>query len=207
MKRLTDKQGFTLIEIIVVLVIMGIMAVGLNSAITYGVQHFVFARNADQLSQKAQLAMARLSRELIDIKAVDSASADQVDFRLPKSKAPTTVPPCNLDECNYRIKRNGTQITLEGTSPVVTAQVLIDGLNATNNSKDFLSYFQSNGTAAWTTANGFGYIKADGSINANYLATIKVQIALDFPSGGNPLEYQGTVNPRANGILNAPKLN
>jgi prepilin-type N-terminal cleavage/methylation domain-containing protein len=205
MKYLNDKQGFTLIEIIVVLIILGIVAVVLSNAIVYGVKSFVFARNADQLSQKAQLAMARINIELTAITAVSNISPDQIDYTLTQS----TVPSCALPAgCQYSIKRTASnQITLEGINPVVAAQVLIDGLTANNGGNNFLSFFRSDGTTAWTIADGFSNTKADGTSNANYLATIQVKISLDVVSGVNHLNYQGTINPRVNGILNAPQLN
>ncbi|MGV8059394.1 MAG: type II secretion system protein [Smithellaceae bacterium] len=204
MKQSKNESGFTLIEIIAVLVILGIVAIAFSNIIGYGVRGYIFARNADQLSQKAQLALARLNRELADITAVSFASADQIDYTSPKN-----LPSCTLDEgCQYSIKRTGTSITLERiTAPVVAAQVLIDGLTANNGGNNFLSYFRSAATTAWTTADGFKNITADGSINANYLGTIKVQISLDFPNGGKPPDYMGTINPRANGVSNAPQLN
>ena len=194
MKHLTDKQGFTLIEIIVVLVIMGIMAIGLNSAITYGVQSFVFARNADLLSQKAQLAMARINRELTDITAISFADASRIDYTSPKNS-----PSCTLDEgCQYslQISVSGTQITLERTTaPAVTARVLIDGLTASNNGIPFLSYSASSIPTGAVAPAWFSTLTA-----------IKVQISLDI-AGGTPLYFQSTINPRATGILTAPKLN
>jgi prepilin-type N-terminal cleavage/methylation domain-containing protein len=202
MKQLKGKLGFTLIEIIVVLVLLGIMAVVLSNAIIYGVQSYVFARDANQVSQKAQLTMARINRELTDITAVSFASADQIDYTLTQ-----ILPGCAVSTgCpyNYSIKRTGTQITLERTTnPVVAAQVLIDGLTANNGGNNFLSYYRSNGTTAWTTADGFSNINT----NANYLATIRVWISLDILSGGNHLDYKDTINPRVNGVLNAPQLN
>ncbi len=204
MKQLKGEWGFTLIEIIVVLIILGIMAVVLSSAIIYGVQSFVFARDADQVSQKAQLAMARINREITDITAVTFASADRIDYTLTQK----TVPSCTVAlpaGCQYSIKRDNTsnQITLEGTNPVVAAQVLINGLTANNGGNPFLSYFRSTGTAAWSTADGFG----NSNGNANYLGTIQVWISLDILSSGNHLDYKGTINPRANGVPNAPQLN
>jgi prepilin-type N-terminal cleavage/methylation domain-containing protein len=214
MKQLTGKQGFTLIEVIVVLVLLGIMAIALSNVITYGVQSYVFARNADQLSQKAQLATARIKQELVDIapdpnnptvNPISFADANRIDYILIQK-----LPSCTVSSgCPYQysMKKTGTSITLERTTaPVVAAQVLIDGLTANNGGNNFLSYFRSEGTA-WTTADGFKNIKADGSINANYLGTIKVHISLDFPSGGKPPDYQGTINPRANGVFTAPQLN
>lgn len=205
MKISKGESGFTLIEIIVVIVILGIMAVVLTNAIVYGIQSYVFARNADQLSQKAQLAMARINRELTDVTAISVASADQIDYTLIQ-----ILPGCAVSTgCSYQysIKRTGTQVTLERTTaPIVAAQILINGLNSSNGGNNFLSYFRSTGSTVWTTADGFKNIKADGSSNANYLGTIKVQFSLDF-TGVNPLYYQGTINPRANGVLTAPQLN
>jgi prepilin-type N-terminal cleavage/methylation domain-containing protein len=202
MKQLKGNFGFTLIEIIVVLVLLGIMAIALSNTIFYGVRSFIFARDADQLSQKAQLAMARINRELTDITAVSFASADQIDYTLTQ-----ILPGCAVStgcQYNYSIKRTGTQITLERTTnPIVTAQVLIDGLTNNNGGNNFLSYFRSDGTTAWTTADGFSNINS----NANYLATIQGWISLDISSGSNHLDYQGRINPRVNGVLNAPQLN
>jgi prepilin-type N-terminal cleavage/methylation domain-containing protein len=195
MKRLKRQTGFTLIEIIVVLIIMGIVAVFLGNAIVYGVQSYIFARNADQLSQKAQLALARINKELIGATAVSTAAADQIDYSLTKN----IVSSCEAelpDACKYSIKRTGTQITLEKTYPaVIGAQVLIDGLNAdyygpTNN---FLNYFKTDETP-WVTTDGF-----------DSLAKIEVRISLDVVGSNNPLNFEGTINPRENSIPNVPQ--
>ncbi len=197
MKISKGESGFTLIEMIAVLVILGIMAVFLTNAIVYGVQSYIFARDANHLSQKAQLAMARINRELTDITSVSYASADRIDYTLTKRTAPS----CTVSTgCQYSIRRTGTQITLEGTNPVLAPQVLIDGLAVNNGGNDFLSYFRRDGTTAWTITDGF----SNANNNANYLATIKVQISLAMPSGVNLPVYSGTINPRANGVFNAP---
>ncbi len=192
MKKVKGESGFTLIEIIAVIVILGILAVFLTNAIVYGVQSYIFARNADQLSQKAQLAMARINRELTDVTAISYASADRIDYTSPKNP-----PSCTLDAgCNYSIKRTDTQIRLERTTaPVVTEQFLIDGVTANNNGKTFLSYSASSVPTGAVVPAWFSTLTA-----------IKVEISLDF-AGGNPLYYQSTINPRASGVLNAPPLN
>jgi prepilin-type N-terminal cleavage/methylation domain-containing protein len=190
MKKYKDESGFTLVEMIAVLIILSLVAIVLSNAIVYGIQAYIFARNADQLSQKAQLALARISSELTDITAVSFASADRIDYTLAQSTAPSCASPAG---CQYSMKRTGNQITLERiTTPAITAQVLIDGLAANNGGNNLLGYFQSGG-GTWIATNAF-----------NTLATIRVQISLDF-TGGNPLYYQGTINPRANGILIAPR--
>ncbi|PKN77504.1 MAG: hypothetical protein CVU52_00040 [Deltaproteobacteria bacterium HGW-Deltaproteobacteria-10] len=197
MKISEGEYGFTLIEMIVVLVILGILAVFLTNAIVYGVQSYIFARDANHLSQKAQLAMARINRELTDITTVTTATDVRLDYTLTSRTAPS----CTVSTgCQFSIRRNGTQITLEGTNPVVAPQVLIDGLTVNNGGNNFLSYFRRDGTTAWTITDGF----SNANNNANYLATIKVQISLAMPSGGNLPVYTGTINPRANGVFTAP---
>lgn len=190
MTSLNDKRGFTLLEIIAALIVLGIVAIVLGNLIVYGMQHYVLARDANELSQKAQLAMARLNRELIEMTAVSAASADQIDYTIPK-----TPPSCTLDTgCQYSIKRAGSRITMEGTNPVTTARVLIDGLTVDNAGSHFLSYVAADGTA-WAAASGF-----------NTLAQIRVQIFLST-AAGNSSNYRGTINPRANGGLVAPAPN
>lgn len=195
MKRKPEEKGFTLIEIIVVLIILGIAAIALANIITYVMQGYTFARNADQLSQKAQLAMSRIKIELTDVTAVSVATADQVDYTLPRS----SVPSCTVDTgCQYSIKRTGTSITMEGTNPVITAQTLIDGLTVNNNGNNFLSFYQSDGATAWTNTSAI-----------SDLAKIQIIISLDNETGKGvtSLKYEGSVNPRANTMLNAPKPN
>lgn len=195
MKRLRENPGFTIIELIAVLMILGIVAFVLSNVIVYGVQGYFFAQNANQTSQKAQLAMTRLNTELTNITNISLASADQIDFTTPRNS-----PSCLLDEgCQYRIKRTGTNLTLEATDtvPLVSgAQVLIAGLNAGNDGKTFLSYCKQNETASctWTTTDGL-----------NSLATIKIQIALDFPDSA-PLYFHSSINPRGSGIITAPNI-
>ncbi len=192
MKRFKKQTGFTLIEVIVVLIILGIVAVVMSNTIVQGVQGYIFARNADQSSQKAQMAMARINKELIDATAVSVADANQIDYTLTRNK----IPSCPVElpgGCQYSIKLTGASITLEGTNPVIGPQVLIDGVTAGNGGNNFLSYFQSDGTN-WTIANGF-----------KDLATIRVRISLDAVGNGNSLNFQGTINPRGNTILNAPQ--
>jgi prepilin-type N-terminal cleavage/methylation domain-containing protein len=64
-QRLTE-QGFTLIEMIVVMVLVGVLAAGAGLGIVTMAQGYIFSKDNAEISEKAQLAMARVSRELLE---------------------------------------------------------------------------------------------------------------------------------------------
>jgi prepilin-type N-terminal cleavage/methylation domain-containing protein len=171
------EQGFTLVEIIVVLVILAIVAVGLSGAIIYSAQNFIFAREANQLSQKAQLALARIKRELVDVKSISSAGSNGIQYTLATGGT-------------YSIQYSGNVITMAGINPAVPVQPLVGGVAIGN----IFSYFTTSG-AEWTTANPI-----------NDLAQIKVVIVLTYQST-NQLTFNTTINPRRTAIPNVPRLN
>lgn len=176
-----DQAGFTLLEVIVVLVLLGIVAAGLSSAIIYSAQHFIFAREANQLSQKAQLALARMKRELVDVRSVTTASATSLRYILATGG-------------EYQIQLSGTAINMQGINPVIAAQPLINGLAAANGGQTFLTYRKADGSA-WTTAD-----------DINDLAQIQTVIVLAFTGQPN-LTYQTTINPRRTAVPTVPRLN
>ncbi len=59
-----SNKGFTLIELILVIIILGIMAVGISSFITLSTQTYLNATNRDELIGNARFVIERLSREL-----------------------------------------------------------------------------------------------------------------------------------------------
>ena len=68
---ITDRRGFTLIEVISVLVLMGIVFSVAGMGIVTGVQGYLLARENAVVAQKAQLALSRLTRELQDAYSYD----------------------------------------------------------------------------------------------------------------------------------------
>ncbi len=57
-------QGFTLMELILVIIILGIMAVGISGFITLSTQTYVNATNRDEVIGNARFVVERFSREL-----------------------------------------------------------------------------------------------------------------------------------------------
>jgi prepilin-type N-terminal cleavage/methylation domain-containing protein len=193
MKTLKDhnQSGFTLIEAIAVLVIMGILTVGLIVGLVDGVQNYIFASNASQLSQKAQVALARINKELIDVTAISNISASNVDYTRPYS------PPSCLQTagCQYRIQMQNNQILLQGINPVISPQILVNNVTTYSAGNNFLTFNDFSG-ATWSLETGN---------TVNNLA--KINVLLMLTNGSNQsLTFNTSINPRQGSSLNAPKL-
>ena len=78
MKRHTKNSGFTLIEMIAVLVIVGVLAAVAGMGIVKAAQAFAFNNEATALAQKAELTMERLRRSLENLTNITSASSSSI---------------------------------------------------------------------------------------------------------------------------------
>jgi prepilin-type N-terminal cleavage/methylation domain-containing protein len=67
MRRIQSQRGFTLIEIVVVIVVLGIMALMGSYGVQRAMDGYNLARENSQISQKAQNALDRLAIELSHI--------------------------------------------------------------------------------------------------------------------------------------------
>ena len=68
LKRRHHKQsagGFTMIEMIAVLVLVGLLVALAGTGLTAAVQGYLMARESTAMAQKAQLALTRLSNEFL----------------------------------------------------------------------------------------------------------------------------------------------
>ena len=126
-KTMNRQAGFTLIEVVVTLVLVGIMAAVAGMAIVQGVQGYVFARENATTTQKAQLAMVRMSRELIELTDVTSAGDSPTTIVYDRDSDSHTIAFDNVNAC----------VTLD-------AGVLVDDVSSLS-----LSYWKSDGTTAW----------------------------------------------------------
>ncbi len=178
----TANAGFTLIEVIIVLALVGILAVGLSLGLIKGVESYLFASESVQLSQKAQVAMTRIKKELTDVQTITEATAERIRYT-PAQGGGILV-----------IERSGNRIFMRWFNPdgSLIDGVLIDGVAQ---SQALFSYFKSD-DSAWATT----------TANFNELDRIRVTLTLTQSSGGT-ISFNTTVNPRRTDLRNEPLLN
>ncbi len=71
------QEGFTLLEIIVSLILLGILAAIAGMGLVAALKSYEFSRTNVHIAQKAQLAMTRITRELMELTDVIEATDDQ----------------------------------------------------------------------------------------------------------------------------------
>ena len=170
------EQGFSLVELIASLVIAGILAVALTTMVVTAMDGYVLGRDRADMSQKGQLALARMRVELLHVTSVSTATADKIAFTNP--------------EGSYELERTGSVVTLRRTSaPAVAAKTLVDSM-MTNYGADQLFAFQ----------------KVSGTWNAGEDIALLHTIDITLKFDNNSTVIQTSVNPRGNRLRVAPLM-
>jgi hypothetical protein len=165
---------------------MGIVALALATTMVTAVEGYLFSRDSADISQKAQLALARISKELLQATAIATATGTNVAYTNPAG--------------SFQIVKNNDVITLEKTdAPVYAPQKLIDNVATDYGSDSFLVFKKLDGST-WTSAD-----------NINTLHTVTIVLKMTSISGRRLPDFQTTINPRENDPLkerlrNVPRI-
>ena len=114
------QGGFSLIEMILVMVLLGIMGAGASLGLSKVVSGFMTSRDSAALTAKGQLALLRLSREFRVLKSVTASSATSIQFTALHGEGVSNSP-------TYTVSTSGTTITLSAGG---TPDVLVDQVNS-----------------------------------------------------------------------------
>jgi prepilin-type N-terminal cleavage/methylation domain-containing protein len=109
--------GFTLIEIIVTLVLLGILAAVAGFGIVEVTRGYATARENERMAQTARIALLRISREVMELESVDSATAAEIAVTKP-------------DGTRVAIGLSGTQILLDNDGDAGGGEILIDHVDS-----------------------------------------------------------------------------
>ena len=166
---MNKEYGFTLIEIIVSLIIVGIMAAVAGMGLTTGLKGFLFSKENAHMSQKAQIALTRLNRELMELLDVVTPSSSSIIYERTSG--------------NFAIAKVGSTIKIREGSLLPdqdNGDILIDNVNAFT-----LSYYR--GDQAWQF----------GTDSIQLLSAIKIDFVLTrSDSGVGNITFSTTVHPR-----------
>jgi len=138
MFRISGNAGFTLLELLVSLVLIGIIATLAGLGIVAVVEGFLFTKMNAATVQKGQVAMKRLVKEFnrIRINGVTSASANSIMFSAYKDGVPET----------HTVSLSGTDLLLDDI-------VLTDSLNSGDGFElGYYDAYDSEKYTTWTTA-------------------------------------------------------
>jgi prepilin-type N-terminal cleavage/methylation domain-containing protein len=138
-RRIRNKRGFTLIEVIAVLVLVGIIAAVAGLGIVKVAEGYLFARLNAEAAQKTQIAIARITKELATATAVTAAGASSVTFTRPESPGSSTTYTNVID-----FSGGAVRVNVNGAG----ARTLIDNATAFA-----LEYRDASGTVTGVTAN------------------------------------------------------
>lgn len=166
--------GFTLIEVIVTLVIVGILASVAGMALLSAARGYVFAKSNSALSEKAQLAMSRMSRTFIEVLNITTVgtSPGRVTYDRLIGGVQTTET-LYLDSATSSIK------IVAGVNPS-GGDTLVDNVSS-------LTFTFKQGTSTWVPGNDF-----------DLLSAVAVNLILNRPDGGT-VTFGTVVSPRNNG--------
>ena len=117
-----NEKGFTLIEIIIVIVILGIIGGITFQFVAYGVEAFKKSSARKELYDQGKLALERMVRELRDAKEVEGSSSSSITF----NKAHPDQAADSIEEVKFQLNDTSHELERVGnpSAPTPVTSVL-----------------------------------------------------------------------------------
>nr|MBF0222594.1 prepilin-type N-terminal cleavage/methylation domain-containing protein [Desulfobulbaceae bacterium] len=133
-KFYSNDAGFTLVEMIMVLVLLGIMGAVAGFGLNQFIQGYILTKEAAESMSKAQLAMLRISKEFRVIGNVSSGTVSSITFTAKHgsdlSQQYTISQPAGTDEIKLSDGTNVDTLVDQVNSFVLNYYDTFDGLSA-----------------------------------------------------------------------------
>lgn len=194
-KVIASEKGFTLIEVIAVLLIVGIMATLGGMGIVQAVKGYMTVKENAAITQKAQLAMSRITREIQEMMSIAPGTAGGQSEIL---RMVGTANCLSSGDCVRSIGRPAS-----GSASAVRNSLRIIFGNGALPSGDILI----------DNVTGFQFTYYSGNVISNswapgddiHLSGIGVNMTVTN-TNGQPLHFRSLVNPRNNGNLGGANM-
>ncbi|MDY6972689.1 MAG: prepilin-type N-terminal cleavage/methylation domain-containing protein [Thermodesulfobacteriota bacterium] len=179
-------RGFTLIEIAVSLILLGIIATVSGMAIVTGTKGYVSTRENVAISQKAQLAAGRINRELMELSVIDSTSEESC-IRYKVEAVSQNFRKIRLNKASLELNISSTRdcdcLSSQDTGDLLADQVGIFELHYEDQT---------------------GGVSSSPPSSLLNLRAIHIEFRLDRDDGNPGNTFETTICPRNNGNLNGP---
>jgi len=144
-KNKCKNNGFTLVELVITIIVLGIVSFGGAILLSKGFDAFFSGRNVVDADWQARIAMEKMSRELRNIRS----PSDIISGSSTSGLSSISFVDNNGNTVNYYV--SGSNI-MRTSSVDATPRVLSDGAGLT------LSYYDSTGTITTATTTNVRYI-------------------------------------------------
>lgn len=169
-------RGFTLLEVLLSVALLGALGVLVLSSLTIGAKGFMSSRADVETTQRARLALNRMTYEVRRLTAISEALSTSMTYT-------------EKNGASIVLTKAGSTITLDGN-------LLIENLATYPAGTYLFTYSQADGSA-WTPA-------SDLSLLSKLVITLRLTSPKD-PVGGSIIRtYTATINPRSNGADSSP---
>ncbi len=136
--RAGNRQGFTLLEIVLTLAILGVIGAMAGVGILQVTKGFVFSRQNSETAGKAQLAMLRLAKECMVITSVASGSSSAITFTAQHGSSSTKT---------YTVSVTNSVLTMNDGA---TDDALLD--NVTAFSLNYYDTYDGSAASSWSAS-------------------------------------------------------